>query len=149
MFNLEFFKFIDKAIFTKKFLYHYRKTNVLSITNVYKENLIKQWINLYYLMYKYIEENHLSSEYTIALQNRISINILGIGLNILESNYSKKQKITRLKKILVMDVFRKNLSMLDLRYMGVKWKIFFGCAKFRLYIPMYILLMIIKKVRKI
>lgn len=49
---------------------------------------------------RYIHKNNWPLEYKIVLDNRIVLNLLGLGLNITEPDFSMRKKITLLENIL-------------------------------------------------
>lgn len=144
LFNLFYFEHAKKAIYIQKYLYHYRKDNVDSITSKYKPNLRKQWLNLFELMNEYIQNKNLKDEYQIALNNRIGLSIMGQGLNLLESKSNAFQKIKELKKILSHNKYRMAYESFELKYFPIHWKIFYACAKYNFATGVYLLLLCIK-----
>lgn len=145
LFNLYVFNYAKKVTYIPKYYYHYRKDNSNSITSKYKKNLYENWLNLYDLMEQYIKENELSSDYIVALNNRISLGILGQGLNLLESQLSHTQKIRTIKNMLLNEKYRNAIKLLNLKYFKVHWKVFYGCAKYNFALGVYLLLICIKK----
>lgn len=146
IFNLYYFKYIEKAVYINKYLYHYRKNNGMSLTTKYKKELPKQWENLFSVMREYIRENELPEAYNIALKNRIAMSILGLGLNILYSNLSFNQKRKELKKILSGELYRESYKKMKLSYFPLHWKFFYGCAKYNNAIGVLTILMMIQKI---
>lgn len=146
IFNLQVLEFVNKAVFINKGLYHYRKTNTSSITKIYKEKLFKNWLNLFQMMENYIKSRNLPREYCMALDNRICLSILGLGLNICESNNSSIWKIKEIKKIISTDKYRKAYSKLQLKNLSYQWKIFYGFAKYNCALGVYVMLIIISKI---
>lgn len=71
----------DRFVYIDKPYYHYRKTNENSITTRYKPDLYKDYLHLYSIIDKYIEDFKLDQTYRKALNNRIAINTLALGLN--------------------------------------------------------------------
>lgn len=144
LFNLYALGVFQKAVYLKKPLYHYRKTNYSSLTKCYKENLSSQWSHLFKLMRDYIEKNGLSSTYSQALDNRISMSIVGLGLNIMSAPVSEWRKICMLKEVMSGQEYRKAIKTLSLRYFPVYWKAFYLCAKWNIVVGIYVLLKVIK-----
>ena len=100
LFNLYALGYVKQAVYIKKCMYHYRKTNTSSLTSVYKKDLFPQWMNLFEKMNDYIELNSLSNDYREGLNNRIALSLLGLGLNIVSSNLKVNEKINLLEQIL-------------------------------------------------
>ena len=71
----------DRFVYIDKPYYHYRKTNATSITTKYKSELYEKYINLYSIIDSYILKYQLEVSYKDALNNRIAINTLALGLN--------------------------------------------------------------------
>ena len=147
MFNLLYFQYVYKAVYVNKYFYHYRKTNDISLTSKYRPDLYKQWQNLFSMMAEYIKENHLPHEYKEALYNRIALSILGLGLNIMGSDYGMVTKIKMIHEIIASDRYQKVYRKLDYRYFPIHWKVFFKCARYKCASGIYILLKAIKLVR--
>lgn len=146
IFNIYVFKYVKKASFINKYLYHYRKTNEESITSKYKENLLIQWVNLFQIMSNYIDENKLDDSFREALNNRIALSILGLGINICLSDKNMLYKIKEIKKIINIPMFKKSYKHLILKNFPIHWKVFYGFAKYNFATGVYILLLIIKKI---
>lgn len=146
LFNLHVLEFVNNAVFLNKGLYHYRKTNSSSITKIYKENLFNSWLNLFEIMKEYIETRNLPREYRRALDNRICLSILGLGLNICESNNSALWKIKEIKRIINLRIYREAYSRLNLNNLSYRWKVFYGLAKYNCAVSIYVILVIIRRV---
>lgn len=137
----------SKFIYVDRPWYHYLRINTNSLTTRNNPYLFERWQNLYRLMYQYIEANGLSDEYKIALQNRIGISILGLGLNQARSNDSILKGSKHLKLILSSEKFCQALNSLDTKYMPISWKFFFFLAKKRMTISLFSMLKLIEYLR--
>lgn len=146
LFNIEVFSQIKKAVYLNKCLYHYRKENTSSVTSGYRKDLFEKWQNLFDLMQKYIDKNNLPSDYQSALNNRIALSILGLGLNIMSCNCSAVKKIKMIKEIIKSERYKKAYKDLCFNYFPVHWKLFYGCAKYKFATGVYGLLFIIQKI---
>ena len=146
LFNIEVFSQIKKAVYLNKCLYHYRKENTSSVTSGYRKDLFEKWQNLFDLMQKYIDKNNLSSDYQSALNNRIALSILGLGLNIMSCNCSAVKKIKMIKEIIKSKRYKKAYKDLCFNYFPVHWKLFYGCAKYKFATGVYGLLFVIQKI---
>lgn len=146
LFNLYALGYVKKAVYIKQCLNHYRKDNTTSLTTIYKENLYHQWQHLFDLMKEYISDNCLSREYVQALNNRIALSIVGLGLNILASDFSIKERIDLIKNILISDRYRMAYNTLELKYFPLHWKVFYQFAKKANAMGVYLLLAIIYKI---
>lgn len=143
MFNLEVFEHLNNVVYIQRYFYHYRKYNDNSITSQYKENLFEQWNRLYDIMFQYIKDNNLDSNYVKAVNNRICLGILGQGLNLMESEKGHKAK--DIKKMLSTKRYRDAYKQFELKYFPIHWKIFYGFAKHNVAFGVYMMLICVKK----
>ena len=97
-------------------------------------------------MQDYINSNHLSDIYNVALNNRIALSVLGLGLNILDSDFTVNRKCSLLKEIIKSQRYQNACKTLIFKYFPLHWKLFYFCAKHRLSFSLYCLLSIIKKI---
>lgn len=146
LFNIEVFSQVEKAVYLNKCFYHYRKENSSSVTSGYRKDLFEKWQHLFDLMQEYIAENNLPSDYQAALNNRIALSIVGLGLNIISCNCSAVKKIKMIKEIIKSERYKKAYKDLCFTYFPVHWKLFYGCAKYRSAFGVFILLRIIQKI---
>lgn len=146
LFNLYALGNFERAVYIKKPLYHYRKTNGTSLTSNYKPKLSCQWNCLFDMMQEYVERKHLPDEYNQALRNRISLSVVGLGLNSLNAPVSSWEKIGMIKRIISNQRYREAVRTLQLNYFPIHWKVFYLCAKLRNAAGVYILLRMIQKI---
>ena len=147
IFNLYALEHVKRAVYIKKCLYNYKKTNVDSITKTYKPNLFFQWQNLFELIKTYIDEHHLSQEYYDALDNRVALSLIGLGLNIVNSDLSIIKSISLISQILDSPIYVKAYQKLKYEYLPLHWRIFFLFAKGRFSFGVYMMLKIIKHLK--
>ncbi|MCR1839604.1 glycosyltransferase family 2 protein [Murimonas intestini] len=145
LFNLYVFQYIKSAVYLNRHYYHYRKQKRGSITSHYNPCLAQQWQQLYNIMENYIIREKLDIQYRQALNNRISLGILGLGINITGSSNTIWEQIGTIKHIINEKLYRDSVKTLTLKYFPFHWKIFYGCAKYNFSIGIYILLLFIKK----
>ena len=103
-----------------------------SLTHYYKKNLVSQWMELYKRIEIHLDKNYAEKECYHALSNRICLGLIGLGMNLAEDtrmSFAEKQR--ELKNILTLPHYQKALSELEIQYMPIKWKLFFGLAKNR------------------
>ena len=143
LFNVFALKNIKSAVYIPDCLYHYRKDNQSSLTSNYKPNLYSQWQYLFDLMSENIVDNSLDNTYFEALQNRICLSIIGLGLNIVGAGKEVK-KVKEIKKIISSPRYRKAYSNLTLKYFPFHWKVFFAFAKYNWAFGVYLILLAIK-----
>ena len=147
IFCIDVLSVAKSLLYIDKFFYHYRKDNENSVTTKYKENFFQKWCRLFEKLQKKIEKEKLGEEYQIALKNRISLCIIGQGLNIIEGNFSAREKIKKIKEILTFPLYRQAIKQFKLRYLKIHCCLFFLCAKIRFSLGVYILLVLIKKLK--
>lgn len=145
LFNLYALGYIERAVYLRRCYNHYRKTNQGSLTKTYNEKLFERWQRLFDYMRQYIQENNLPVEYDAALDNRIALSLLGLGLNIVGSNYGMEKKITLLRDILTNDRYEAAYKKLDFSFFPIHWKVFYGFAAHGFTFGVYILLLVIRK----
>lgn len=142
MFNLEALRDIETAVYIKRCFYHYRKNNLTSVTTKYKSKLAPQWDCLFDMMAEYNVKNQLPATYTQALRNRISLSVVGLGLNIMNAPVSELTKISMVKGVISTPRYREAVKTLELRYFPIHWKVFYLCAKWRNAVGVYLMLRI-------
>lgn len=147
LFNIEYYKYIDKAVYINKCLYHYRKLDINSLTTRYNKGLLDKWNNLFCILEDYIERNKLESEYNEALNNRIAFSIIGIGLNLITSNLKFNDKIKEIRVILKNEKVSNSINKIKVNNMSIHWKVFFVCCKLKFYFGIYLLLFVMNKLR--
>lgn len=145
LFNIEALYKAQSFVYVNKHFYHYWRDNSDSVTSFHKPNLVDQWNNLYNRITNFIEENNLNCQYKDALSNRICLNILGLGLNVL---LSPTQKIKKLKVILYQERIIESLNRVDFSKLPFVWKMFFLCAKVKFTHGYFWLLLSIDIIRK-
>lgn len=143
-FNLNFLWYVKKAIYIKKGLYHYNKTNETSVTTVYKKNLFSQRQILDSLIYDFIKQHNLSQDFYDALNNRKALNLIDLSLNIVSSEFKPNKKINLIAEILNHPQYKNAYKQLPYKYFPLHWKVFFICAKLHLSLFIYILSVCIK-----
>lgn len=147
LFNLEYLKYVQKAIFLNQYFYHYRRTNVNSITGAYNANLGRQWDTLFHIMDKYIEQNGLNKKYQEALHNRISLSLIPLGINEMTNDCSMGMKMVKIKEIISQKRYIDSINSLKIQYMPIHWKVFFRAAKRKNTFIILIMLIAIQKIR--
>lgn len=136
LFNIHLIHHCSKVVFINQPLYHYWKGNVSSITTKYNPNLQNQFTSLFQLMRKFIKENQLSNDYHKALDNRICMAALGLGLNECNQNLSFKS-LKKVREFLHSTQLKQAYERFELKYFPLHWKIFYFFSKKRWVVPMY------------
>lgn len=145
LFNIYVMDNINSAFYIDRYMSHYRRDNVISLTSTYKSELYTCWQRLYDYIEAFIKEKDLGDDFINALNNRIALGICGLGLNIMSSDKSAVMKIKEIKDIISTERYRNAYKRLDFRYFPIHWKVFYGCAKYNFATGIYMLLLCIKK----
>lgn len=129
LFNLAVFENVSCAIYINQYFNHYRKENGSSFTKGYKPKLWEQWNRLFDYLEGFIVANEKNETYRIALSNRISLGIIGLGMNILRGDSYNYKKL--LREVLASNRYRVAISELEMKWFPIYWKIFFYLAKWK------------------
>ncbi|WP_282937456.1 glycosyltransferase [Paenibacillus sp. RC67] len=150
LFNIHAFYHIRKFVFINKPYYHYWRVNNTSVTSGYKPDLKEKWFSLYNFIESFIADKQLPNEYSLALNNRICLNTLGLGLNTISiSNQAPAiMKIRKMGTILNDRRIKRSFEQFDTAYCSLVWRVFYSCAKFRFTIGFYFMLLTIERLRK-
>lgn len=148
LFNLFYYEYIKKAVFINKHLYHYRKTNQNSIVTAYKKNFPERWNNMFNIIESYIKEKSLADDFKEGLDNRISLSIIGLGLNELSSKKDLYSKYAEIKRIMNSQRYRNCVKNLHITPMPIHWKVFFFLAKHHMSLLVFCMLCAIKRLKK-
>lgn len=148
LYQMEIYCHCEKFVYIGEPFYHYRKTNEESITTVYKEGFEEKWMRLFDLINEKIDTNHLGAEYTQALNNRVCISMIGLGLNQIKSKESLFSDAKVLNNILNTSRFSNAFSYLKTDNFPLHWKCFFALCKTKSTFLLVILLELIETLRK-
>lgn len=140
LFNIQCLLKAKSAYYINECLYNYRKDNSVSITTCYKPELFKRWLNLYSIIEEFIAKNNLDFSFRQALNNRIALSIIGLGLNELANPKGSFAQIRNIGEFLKSKKYRNAYKTLELKYFPIHWKLFFFFAKYNLPIAVYIIL---------
>lgn len=148
LFNIQFFSQIQSAVYIPEYFSHYRKYNEISLTHQYKANLARRWKELYQRILQILRTQERDKECFIALNNRICLGLIGLGLNLVEDDkMSFNKKIAELHRILDMQHYKKALAAFSVKDLPVYWKVFFVCAKLRIALLLYFILLVMNLLR--
>lgn len=142
LFNIHVFYYAKSFLFLNRPFYHYWRANTSSITSTYNPMLAEKFEMLYYSIESFIEEKQLHDDYKIAFNNRICINVIGLGLNIMSNNQSSSM-LTRIKALQMMlngNRIRNSFMRFDESYCPLVWRVFFLCAKSKFSLGIYFML---------
>ena len=148
LFNIYYFKYVQKAVYMGLPLYHYRKDNDTSITSRYNPKLIEQWEYLFATMKEIVLQENLSEKYKEALNNRIAFSIVGIGSNCINAPMKKTLKQKQIKEWLRGEEYKKAIKSFAISKVPLIWKPLFLFSKWRWGLAVYCLLALIRKIRK-
>lgn len=145
LFNIEYSLRTKKAEFVPELLYHYRKINT-SFTSKYRESLPTQWKNLYDKIKDVLVKNNAFSFCKQAYQNRISLGIVGLGLNVTFSDYSFGKQKEMVKQILSSSHYKEAIRELSIKYMPIHWRSFYIFARQRNVLAVLCVLKLINRI---
>lgn len=146
LFNIDVFTYANTSYFYNCALYHYRK-NDSSFTAGYRPHLKKQWFSLYKKMQDFIDRNNLDDRFSDSLNNRIALNVIGLGFNALGCREGFGDRYKIIQEFLSDPVIRRAIKQLEIRYLPVHWKVFFVCARIRATLSVYFLIFVMNKLR--
>lgn len=129
LFNIVYMGRISKAVYVPETWYHYRKGE--SYTSSYKADLPQKWEKLYQEIEKEITKQQLGKDFIQAYKNRISLGIIGLGINEMYAKTSLKEKYKRIKILLERKEFRSAIQSFPICYLHIHWKVFYNLAKYK------------------
>lgn len=131
LFNMDALLYCQSAVYLDQPFYHYRYTTG-SLTLKYRPNLCNQWRYLFSLMQQKIDSNCFSVDFQEALNNRIALSVLGIGMN--ESDNPEGsffQFSGYIKQYISNSDYRSAIKTMKLRKLPLPWKMMMFCCKRR------------------
>lgn len=144
LFNLYYFAHVKRAVYIPDYLSHYRKNT--GMTSKYRSKLASQWENLFSDMRSYIKEHECDSDFEEALNNRISLSIIGLGLNALA--LPNHEALHEIHSILSKEGYRAAIKKLPMRYFPPHWWVFFFCCKLNFALGVFLLLKCMDKIKR-
>ncbi len=147
LFNIELFRYVKSFLFLDKGFYHYRKTNSQSVTSNYREHFSEKQNFLFGKIEEALKDC-FTEDMKEALSNRIAICTMELCLNALTSNKPFPQKLYEIKSALKDDVHKKAVSSLEMKYLPLKWKVYFGFMKIRNAYFVYFITYAIRKIMR-
>ena len=103
---------------------------------------------MYSMMEKYIQANKLGNEFSRALSNRRVLGLIGLSLNVTESKNNFIRKDKEIRVIICEKNYQKAISKFEFRYLRTHWKIFFLLAKHKCAFGVYMMALLIQRLRK-
>ena len=147
LFNIEYSLRTKGSLYIPELLYHYRKLGS-SFTSKYRETLPSQWQNLYNIIKELLKSNKALEVCEQAYLNRISLGIVGLGLNITFSDYSFNKQLKMLRQLLTTPHYENAVQTLSLKAMPLHWKSFFTFVRQRNAVLVLCMLKLINRVIK-
>lgn len=144
LFNLCYFAHVRCATYIPDYLSHYRKNS--GMTSKYRKELAAQWKNLFSDMRSYIELEKCGSDFDAALNNRISLSMIGLGLNALA--LPNHDALKEIQGILSGKEYRAAIKALPMRYFPPHWWVFFACCKLNFAVGVLFLLKCMERIKK-
>ena len=106
-----------------------------------KRNVLFDYLN------QSIKEECLSIEYVQALNNRIVLSLIDLGINEMNCSNSWVDKIKRIGDIIIAERYRTAIRTFNYQHLPVYWKVFFKLAEKKCAIGVFGLLCIIQMIR--
>jgi len=130
-FNVATFHNANRIVFLNKHYNHYRMFNENSLTKNHRNTLFPRFKNLYFLIYKFLDDKNLGNDYYSALNNRFALTLLNNCLSISNPRYdvSLSIKFNDVKLILTDRAYKKAIKSLNIFYLPLIWKLFFWFGK--------------------
>lgn len=148
LFQIETYARCGRFVYIGKPFYHYRKTNASSLTSTHKPDLFEKWQTLYELMEQFALEHCNEADYFEALENRIALSMIGLGLNELcAKSKSALAKAGRLRDILNYPRYRTAFGRFSFQYLPAHWKIFFLLCKYKKTLCLVVMLRMVNYLR--
>ncbi len=147
LFNLEVLRHVRKAVFLNDHLYHYRRGQDASLTTAYNPKMPGLWKNLFSLIRQHLEWHDLDETFHQALSNRIALSLIPLGINEAENKAGPAAVIRGLRTIIRDPEYRAALGKLDFSRLPIHWRLYFTCARLNCAEGVYLLLLVIQKIR--
>uniref|UniRef100_A0A832G255 Glycosyltransferase family 2 protein n=1 Tax=Ignavibacterium album TaxID=591197 RepID=A0A832G255_9BACT len=146
LFNIHYLHYCKRVKYLHKHLIHYRKTETASITKSHGSTLYPRFLNLFDYLFSEIRIKKLDESFFIALNNRIAISMMNIGLSEVSprNTIPSKNKIINIKRYLNDPLYVNAYSKLDFKYFPIHWAFFFILCKRKNAIGVFLLLKIMR-----
>ena len=121
LFNIYALHGCNRIVYIDQPFYHYRKAGE-SLSSSYRPDLAKQWNRLFDIMNEVIQNKNLTDDYREALNNRIGLSILGIGMNEIAScdGFFKIRK--KIKQYLETERYHGAVADMTIDKLPIPWK---------------------------
>jgi len=149
LFNIQYSFYSNRLAILNCPLYHYWKNGADSLSSTYRKRLFEQWSRLFQMIRDKLDSQSLCNEFYIALENRIALSVIDLGLNAMSRQDAPlPSRVKDVKTVLTTSPVSEALKGLDLSYFPFHWKLFFWCAQHKRAWPVYGLLKAIDILRK-
>lgn len=148
LYNIYVFSGVQRIGYVSGVYLHYRKTNTSSLTASYKANLVELWGRLYDRMQAFLDETDAGADAQQALQNRIGLSMLGVGMNEVRNPAGWRSQSRRLREVLREARWREAVRQLDISRFPLKWKVFYRLCKWHCTTTLTILLHLMMRMRE-
>lgn len=143
LFNAEVFKYCKSAVALPDCFNHYRKSNASSLTKNFKPEFFQQSLELQRRLRAVCSDVDYLSQ---SLSNRTALTLIGLGLRVVTSKGTFLQKVKRLKQIISVPSYKEAFRSMEMKYLPLHWKVFFGCARYRLTYALFFLLQVMRRI---
>lgn len=129
-FNVQAFWKANTIIWFNEYLYHYNKTNAISLTRKYNDKLATQRRTLHIYLANFVNEKlHGESIYKKALSNRVVLSLLALTRNIACSQLKTREKKQELTKLLEDKDYESAFSEFKFQFLPLHWRVFYRACK--------------------
>ena len=147
LYQMEVYNDCERFVYIDRPFYHYLKTNDGSITTRYKADLSEKFQHLWDIIENKIEKYSLGKEYQEALNNRVALSMIGLGLNEIKAQRGFAKSVLGGGNLLNISRIKESIKLLDISCMPIPWKVFFYLCKKRLTILLTAMLYMMEYVR--
>lgn len=150
LFNVYALGKCEKSCILNKSLYNYWKGNSQSLTSSYKPNLELQWKRKRCYILQYLDLLNVEDIFYEALNNRICLSTLGLGINEFSITNKKSivKKVMNYYRILSDEEVKLAFSNFQFKYLPIHWRIFYLFNKYRLSLLSYMMIILINILRR-
>ena len=148
LFNIQVFAGIQRAVYLPRTFSHYRKEDINTLSHLYNREKYIRWKELYRRIRNVLDEQQVSEVYYTALNNRVCLGLIGLGLNLAEDSRMRFfEKRKELHQILSEAHYRVALEKLDLTFFPFYWRVFFSFARANASTCLVVLLSVMNRLR--
>jgi glycosyltransferase EpsH len=132
----------ETSVYIDKCYYHYIKANQGSLSTKHKPDYTQMVKTINRELETMVKNRPDKEKCMEALENRRALALINIGLNEVAATHGMRKTVKRLHSVLCDEKFSTAFRKLEFCYLPLKWKVFFGAARFRLSFAVYVLLKI-------